>query len=270
MCLRTTHSSDSVAAAAVAVAVEVAENRVSGMDESVERPLSGGFSNEVVQVGRTVRDPRSLWRVQLALECKVFTEDTGRLVETPCDDPDGLDTCYLASYPGGGSELALAADAPSWFVDRVRELSIAEVFRDPSTAAGHLTSIGGQPVVAGHFHTYCFDPDIASEPTETIRQEGPEQFAIVLDGQPVAGSSSSRSDEHSAELWIETEPKYRRRGFATVLARRWARDVQDAGKIAFYSHLHDNHASTALAQNLSVRPLFELVSFNLGQQVASR
>lgn len=218
----------------------------------------------------TARDPRSLWRVQLALECKGFAVGTGRLVETPCDDPDGLDTCYLASYPGGGSELAFGADAPTWFVEKVRELSIAEVIRDPSEAARHVTSIGGQPVVAGHFHTYCFDPDNARGPMDTIRQEGPEQFAILVDGHAVAGSSSSRSDEHSAELWIETEPNYRRRGFATVLARRWAREMQDAGKIAFYSHLHNNHASAALARNLSVRPLFELVSFKLGQEVAAR
>jgi len=48
-----------------------------------------------------------------------------------------------------------------------------------------------------------------------------------------------------------------------MLARRWAYEVQSTGRAPFYSHLHDNDASRALAQRLDVTPLFELVGIIL-------
>jgi predicted GNAT family acetyltransferase len=90
-----------------------------------------------------------------------------------------------------------------------------------------------------------------------------EAYWIVIDGNPVARASSSRSDDAAAELWIETDPDHRRRGYATRVALAWATGVRQAGKTPFYSHLHDNAASAALARRLGVSPLFEIIAINL-------
>lgn len=208
----------------------------------------------------TIDDAPALWRVQLALECKAF--DSGRrLVPVPCADPDPLPTGYAVRYHNGSTELAFAAAAPAWFVDQVGRHSADELIDQPEALAKQLQT-DGHTVALGHFHTYRFD-DNAAVVQQAIIRDGPEAYSIAMDGQPVAAASSSRSNDSAAELWIETDPAHRRHGYATVLAKAWAADVQQSAKIAFYSHLHENAASAALARNLSVLPLFEIIAIDL-------
>jgi len=206
-------------------------------------------------------DPRALWRLQLALECKSFDPYTGRLVETPCDDPDGLADCYVASYPDGGSEVVFADHAPANLVEQVRRLGVSEVMNRPDVIASRL-STDRLTAVVGHYHTYCFEP-VDNPDDFGVTRHGREQFSITVNGGYAAGASSSRSNAEAAELWIETEPHCRRHGYASALARRWAHDIQSTGRVAFYSHQHDNDASRGLAKRLAVRPLFELVGITL-------
>lgn len=206
-------------------------------------------------------DPRTLWRVQLALECKAFDPDTGRLIETPCDDPDGLAVCYVVSYPDGGSEVAFAAHAPAHFVDHVRRLSVQEVIDNPEVTA-HRLSTNQLTATVGHYHTYRFE-HLDNLGHADVLHHDREKFSITVNGASSAYAASSRSNADAAELWIETEPAYRRRGYATRLAQRWAYDIQSTGRTAFYSHHHDNAASKALAQRLAVRPVFEVIGITL-------
>ncbi|WP_152363907.1 GNAT family N-acetyltransferase [Microlunatus speluncae] len=209
----------------------------------------------------TVADPAHLWRVQLALECKAF-DRAGRLMPVPCAHPDPLPTGYAVRYADGSTEIAFAATAPEWFVQQVSRASVDEVVNRPESMIQRLRD-GGDQVVVDHFHTYSFDDALPSVQPPAIVREGPEAYACILAGQRVAGASSSRSDDVAAELWIETDPDHRRRGYATKVARAWGAGVREAGKIAFYSHRHDNTASAALARRLGVRPLFEIIALDL-------
>jgi len=121
----------------------------------------------------------------------------------------------------------------------------------------------GRSIDLTHFHTHCFGDDFSAAEHLAITRDGAEAYSIVIDGQSVARASSSRSNDMAAELWIETDPVHRRRGYATSVARAWATGVRQAGKIAFYSHLHDNAASAALARYLRVSPLFEIMAITL-------
>lgn len=241
-------------------------------DPSSARSITGqlstlalGFSDDqsrqlCYQQTVTIDDPHTLWRVQLALECKAF-DDGGRLVPVPCADPDPLPTGYAVRYHDGSTELAFATTAPAWFVDQVGRHNIDELIDQPGALARRLRADG--PVDIGHFHTYRFDDNTAVE-QHAIVHDGPEAYSVVIDGQVVARASSSRSNDSAAELWIETDPAHRRLGYATILARAWAADVRRSGKTAFYSHLHANAASAALARHLGVLPLFQIIAINLG------
>ena len=56
----------------------------------------------------------------------------------------------------------------------------------------------------------------------------------------------------AAELALEVLPEYRRRGYGRQVASAWANHIMQEGLVAFYSHLHDNLPSQALAQSLGV------------------
>ena len=63
---------------------------------------------------------------------------------------------------------------------------------------------------------------------------------------------TSQESDQAAELAVETEPEYRRRGYARQVVAAWATHVLQENKVAFYSHEVDNTASEALARSLGV------------------
>jgi hypothetical protein len=209
-------------------------------------------------------DPARLWRAQLALECKAFSRQD-RLIEFPCDDPDGLATCYLVTYVDGGTELVFAQDAPDWFVDRARRINADQYLSHVDYVARQIGADHGSVTVL-RCRTYCF-PRSASPiagPAALLRN-GPERIAAAVDGRQVAEATSSRSNDAAAELWVHTDPEFRRRGYAAQVASAWGASVTAEGKVAFYSHLHHNAASRSLAGHLGVVPLFDLIGLTLDQ-----
>jgi len=47
-------------------------------------------------------------------------------------------------------------------------------------------------------------------------------------------------------------PEHRRRGYGRQVAAAWAHHVMKQGRVAFFSHVHGNMASRALASSLGV------------------
>lgn len=206
------------------------------------------------------RSPRDLWRVQLALECKAF-DDAGRLVVAAGPNPDPLHACYAVRYSDRTTETAFAAAAPDLLVRQVGRIGVDELVDHRDDLVERLEASGFR-VTTDQFRTYCFEDDGPVLTPPTLVRDGAESFSILVDGRRVASASSSRSDSAAAELWIETAADQRRLGYGTLVAKAWAAEVLQSGKIAFYSHLHDNLASAALAGKLGVRPLFEIVALN--------
>ena len=172
------------------------------------------------------------------------------------------DTGYAVRYSDGSTEVVFAATAPSWFVAQLRHHDIDQVLEHPAALVEQLRR-DGHSIQTSHFHTYCFGDDISLTEQPMIIHDDAESYSIVIDGRPVARAASSRSDDAAAELWIETHPAHRRRGYATAVAQAWATGVRQAGKIAFYSHHHDNVASASLARRLGLSPLFDIIAIEL-------
>lgn len=64
-------------------------------------------------------------------------------------------------------------------------------------------------------------------------------------------------------MWVHTDLAHRRRGYAAQVASAWADGVTASGRVAFYSHLRDNHASRALPTRLGRIPALDLIGLTL-------
>jgi ribosomal protein S18 acetylase RimI-like enzyme len=74
----------------------------------------------------------------------------------------------------------------------------------------------------------------------------------MVENEPVAWAWSQEKNEKAAELAVEVLPQYRRRGYGRQVASAWANHIIQQRLVAFYSHLHDNVPSQALARSLDV------------------
>jgi len=79
-----------------------------------------------------------------------------------------------------------------------------------------------------------------------------DRFVVMESGELVSWAYSARENDVAAELAVETLHQFRRRGLARAVTMAWAHFVMKAGKVAFFSHSHDNVASEALAASLGV------------------
>lgn len=167
-----------------------------------------------------------LWLLELELECKGI-DASGRLVRIPGANPDDLPLAYEAT-----------------FVDGSITVYAAETKLGPDMRARRMRA-----------YTFGSLPKVA--PVDGLRRLEPEKWEV----QGVSWAWSSRSNARAAELAVETEAEHRRKGYARAATAAWAREVLDAGKVAFYSHDVENHASAALAKSLGVLWFMDLVSY---------
>jgi hypothetical protein len=87
------------------------------------------------------------------------------------------------------------------------------------------------------------------------------QWIIEANRQPVSWAWSVRENQFAAELAVETLPGFQRHGYARQVVLAWAHEIVSQGRVAFYSHNHDNFASQALAHNLGLVPYTEGVAY---------
>jgi GNAT superfamily N-acetyltransferase len=88
-----------------------------------------------------------------------------------------------------------------------------------------------------------------------------DAWVIKVDGQVVSQAVSVRQNELSAEVYVETHPDFRRKGYGRQATAAWARDTLISGRVPFYSYERSNSASAALAKSLRVRWFADVVVF---------
>jgi hypothetical protein len=205
--------------------------------------------------GQVITDARELWLVQVRLECKGL-DPAGRVVRIEGPEPDEIATCAVARFSNGYA-VAVDATADDELATRVAALPEGLFFEDSSRAAEAI----GRAMGVSKYSTYVFTADMTADPA--IVRKGHEDFAVVVDGREVSWASSSRTNSEAAELWVRTDESARRSGHAYLAASAWAAEVTGEGRVAFYSHRDDNHASRRLASKLGARHVFDLVTFTL-------
>jgi predicted GNAT family acetyltransferase len=77
----------------------------------------------------------------------------------------------------------------------------------------------------------------------------------------VSWAWSIRENQECAEVAVETDPNFRKHGYARRVTSAWASSIISQGKTAFFSHLESNYASRRLAQSLGVRYFASSLSF---------
>lgn len=88
------------------------------------------------------------------------------------------------------------------------------------------------------------------------------RFIVMRDGVEAAAAWTAATNAEADEVEVETHPDFRRRGFGRQCVAAWAAATLHAGKVAFYSHRQDNHASAALARSLRLRHLSDDVEYS--------
>jgi len=232
-------------------------------------------------------DPLELILTQLRLEC-INPDPDGLLARLPCPDPDEIAAVYLYEHLDG-VRLYAREDLPPRLRDQISAVPLVGQPQagDPDRTVGqhrtveehrtlnnHRAAEDIRVILARHlgglevevFETYVFERLPEPDPSGLVhaRQTSPgvpPHFVIEQGGRVVSACYSARENDEGAECYTLTEEGHRRRGYGALVTQAWARHVLLAGKIPFYSHHADNHASRALAASLGVSWKFRVVTF---------
>jgi hypothetical protein len=196
--------------------------------------------------------------LQLELECKQVLP-SGRMAEIECDDPDELGLVQVVRFlDGRDSAVYLRADADLTVSTLMRDASAEEMLSLPEVS--EYRGLCLRRLFAGRTGILTGRP--GREEYRQVERDG-RRWVIRKQGEVVASAVSSRGNERSAELGVETEPAHRHRGYGRQVCAAWAADILASGRAAFYSYQFTNRASAQLARSLDVAWQFETASSTL-------
>lgn len=212
-------------------------------------------------------DSVELIKIHLELEC-IGVNKSSQLHQIPCADPDDLPRFYIAHHDKGYSRY-FRQDLAVSICNQLLALAPETALR----AREIVQTILAQDTPCTDIHTgksYVF-PDLTESNIESqavrldeshralIEQFSPDMnivdkavFAVIIEGRIVSICESSRENARAGEVWVQTVPDFRGRGFAGQVTAAWARHLQQQTKIPFYSHKLSNLASQAVAQQLNL------------------
>lgn len=198
-------------------------------------------------------DPRELDVLQLELECKAVV-DGDRLVRIPGEEPDDIEGVQVVRYSDGECRFRVRSDIDDELYARVAALGADTLFEHPESLSDNF-----------HRLTSYALPTMMAAPRGVLEiMRAPRMsYEIHVDDVVASLCCSSRENDKAAEAWVETQPFYRRRGYARAVVAAWACSVRDMGKVAFYSHRDDNVASAAVAASLRLVPWLSLVNIDV-------
>jgi len=200
--------------------------------------------------------PLSLLHQQMALE-RIGVDDSGHLYRLPGDNPDGIPRILTARLSNGQYIAYFRDDLPRPVAASLRKLAAEELHLQVSRVLSILGS--NDPPWHGRSGLFLKRPP-PTEFASVVEHDG--RFVLEIAGRIVSEAWSSRSTEFAAELAVETQPDFQRRGFARQVCAAWAAEQIGAGRRAFYSHNIGNTASAAVAKSLGVMPFMENVNYD--------
>lgn len=157
---------------------------------------------------------------------------------------------FIISCHSDGCERFFCHDLPAPIREKLTSLDPEQALYDFELVKRILSedkpcedAWGGKGYVFKHI------PD-PSEFSDVLFHEG--CWVVMVEHSSVAWAWSQEENGKAAELAVEVLPEFRRRGYGRQVAAAWANHIMKQGRVAFYSHLHDNLPSQALAQSLGV------------------
>ena len=95
----------------------------------------------------------------------------------------------------------------------------------------------------------------------TIYENATPIFVIEQEKKIVSKAWTWGESQIAAEVEVETDENYRRRGFARQTVSAWAAWQMGNNRIAFYSHEYANHGSGKLADKLNLVKIASILIF---------
>ena len=210
---------------------------------------------------------RRLLELQLELEC-IRVDNGNTLVPFSCPNPDPPPRLLVARYDGVTAML-FRYDLPSHLREELDRLSggSPDQLLDDEQAAKAILALDApcETVWRGMAYVVAttFAPDTCAGAVRLPDENeiGTAVFGVIRDDRVVSACSSSRENDTSAEAWVWTEPEYRGRDYAQQSVAAWARDLQERGKVPFYSHHIDNDASRSVARKLKLKQFLTATAY---------
>ena len=207
-------------------------------------------------------------KTHLHLECMTVTLE-GLLTRIEGPYPDDIPCLYAARFIDGSIRRFYRADvskdvrgqldaipSPSIFTEVERIKKILSLPSDQEEWRG-LSYIFPDNLSTQDFPDAVLlntkENKILLEQFESgLSESKHEIFAIVHEDKIVSACNSSREDNLSAESWVRTIEEYRGRGYARQVTLAWAHNLQQKGKLPFYTHKLSNIQSQKVAEGLGL------------------
>jgi GNAT superfamily N-acetyltransferase len=166
---------------------------------------------------------------------------------------------YIVYRDGWGCTPFFNHQLPTDFRARLLALGSEQAFAQPALVCHTLKEYApcqvGGVFVSGYF-THRPSPQVF--PDVTLYKDS---FVIMKGGKPACWALSVRQNERCAEVYVETLPEFRRRGYGRQVVAAWANQIVSEGRTAFYSYKAENIASAGLAASLGVVKFADVVGF---------
>lgn len=205
--------------------------------------------------------------IHMTLDGICFNND-GFLKPLPGCMPDKIQRLYLAQHDNGFLRC-FRDDLPAYIRQRLVQFQPEQILNDPETIKTLLAEDAPcEEIWQGR--SYLFPNTLTPEDfpgvvqLDATYQSQFEQFspgealspwpmyAVIANGRIVSTCQSSPENISAAEAWVRTLPDFRKRGYARQVTAAWAYQLQQRGKIPFYSHRWDNTASEGVARGLQL------------------
>lgn len=147
---------------------------------------------------------------------------------------------------------------PDWLVEELLRLDPEQAYHDSLLVQRALNR--HTPVAeVGGVRWYTFDQIPATSTPDVSNQNG--AFVVTLDGRVVSRARTELMNDLAAEVGVETDPAYRRRGFARQVVSTWVAGTIGLDLVPLYSHRIYNIASEQLALSLGAILFSEEVEY---------
>jgi len=211
-------------------------------------------------------DALELIQMQIRLEYRVDAQ--GCMATYPGSSEQAY---YIVYQHSCGYQPFLSLELPVELQQKLLAIGPGVAFEQPEKITKLISDVRGPCKGGEEIFWSGYFARIHAEGDHPLASRDGEKWVIFRDGQVVSQAMSVREDEHCAEVYVETLPAYRGRGYGRQVVAAWAWDIMRGGRAAFYSYKMTNSASAALACSLGVEWYANVVSFEaVGTQEPSR
>lgn len=203
---------------------------------------------------------RQYLSVWLNLQCVGIREN--RLIRVNGNTCDDVESVMLAVSPAGGCWKFYSESLPRFLIEQIEAVSS---IHDENIAI--ILDRGGFPVTEIRreiTHYFPVAPLIETPDVSFLGDTADtfDTFAVMKNGVVASRSWSIRKNDISAEIAVETDERYRRRGYGRQVVAAWAKHQINNGKEAIYSHRKGNIESWALAKSAWATQFIEVLSYH--------